>query len=251
MKTAILFLSVLVFSCSVCAEQKGKKETGKVVDAGSFGIFLNGRRIGTETFHIEERTGVSVANSQIKVDDGNQKADQTSEMQITPKGELRLYTWKSIGPVKEESSVEPKDEFLVQHVIPADLKKQDIPYILPLATVILDDNFFSHREILVWRYLATGCLRKDEQLVCGPSHFGILVPRQHTSSSAVMELIGIEKIKLKGVDVELNKIKLESDGVQWLLWVDDQYKVVKMSVPAGNVEIVRDPEAQPAQRAHP
>ncbi len=251
MKTAILFLSVLVLSCSVCAEQKGKKETGKVVDAGSFGIFLNGRRIGTETFHIEERSDVSIANSQIKVDDGGQKADQTSEMQVTPKGELRLYTWKSIGPVKEESVVEPKDEFLVQHLTPADLKKQDIPYILPLATVILDDNFFSHREILVWRYLATGCLRKDEQLVCGPSHFGILVPRQHTAASAVMELVGTEKIKLKGADVELNKIKLETDGVQWLLWVDDQYKVVKMSVPASNVEIVRDPEAQPAQRAHP
>jgi hypothetical protein len=251
MKTAILFLSLLVLSCSVCAEQKGKKETGKVVDAGSFGIFVNGKRIGTETFRIEEKADISIANSQIKVDDGNQKADQTSEMQITPKGELRLYTWKSIGPVKEESVVEPKDEFLVQHVTPADFKKQDIPYILPLATVVLDDNFFSHREILVWRYLATGCLRKDEQLTCGPSHFGILVPRQHTSGSVVMELVGMEKTKVKGVDIDLNKIKLDSDGVQWILWVDDQYKVLKMSVPASNVEVVRDMEAQPAQRAHP
>jgi len=212
---------------------------------------VNGKRIGTETFRIEEKADISIANSQIKVDDGNQKADQTSEMQITPKGELRLYTWKSIGPVKEESVVEPKDEFLVQHVTPADFKKQDIPYILPLATVVLDDNFFSHREILVWRYLATGCLRKDEQLTCGPSHFGILVPRQHTSGSVVMELVGMEKTKVKGVDIDLNKIKLDSDGVQWILWVDDQYKVLKMSVPASNVEVVRDMEAQPAQRAHP
>jgi hypothetical protein len=251
MKTAILFLSVLVLSCSVCAEQKGKKETGKVVDAGSFGIFVNGKRIGTETFHIEQRADLSIANSQIKVDDGTQKADQSSEMQITPKGELRLYTWKSVGAAKEESVVEPKDEFLVQHLTPADQKKQDIPYILPLATVILDDNFFSHREILVWRYLATGCLRKDEHLECGPSHFGILVPRQHTSGSAVMELVGMEKTRIKGLDVELNKIKLDSDGVLWVLWVDDQYKVIKMAVPANNVEIIRDPEAQPAQRAHP
>jgi hypothetical protein len=140
---------------------------------------------------------------------------------------------------------------LIQHVTPSDFKKQDIPYILPLATVVLDDNFFSHREILVWRYLATGCLRKNEQLECGPSHFGVLVPRQHTAASANMELVGTEKIKVKGVDQELNKIKLDTDGVQWVLWVDDQYKVVKMSVPAGNVEVVRDAEAQPAQRAHP
>jgi hypothetical protein len=251
MKTGTLFLTVLVLSCSLCAEQKGKKETGKVVDAGSFGIFVNGTRIGTETFRIEERADVSVANSQIKVDDGAQKADQSSEMQITPKGELRLYTWKSTGPAKEESTVEPKDEFLIQHLIPADQKKQDIPYILPLSTVILDDNFFSHREVLVWRYLATGCMRKDEQLVCGPSHFGVLVPRQHTSASAVMELVGTEKITVRAKDMELNKIKLDSDGVLWVLWVDEQYKVVKMAVPALNVEILRDPEAQPAQRAHP
>jgi hypothetical protein len=61
----------------------------------------------------------------------------------------------------------------------------------------------------------------------------------------------MEKTKIKGLDVELNKIKLDSDGVLWVLWVDDQYKVVKMAVPANNVEIIRDPEAQPAQRAHP
>ena len=251
MKTAILFLSILALSCTVCAQQKGKKPSGKVVDAGSFGIFVNGKRIGTETFRIEDRGEISVANSQIKVDDGNQKAEQTSEMHITPKGELRLYSWKSLGPVKEESVVEPKDEFLIQHVTPADFKKQDVPYILPLSTVVLDDNFFSHREILVWRYLATGCMRKNEQLECSPSHFGVLVPRQHTASSANMELVGTEKIKVAGVDQELNKIKLDADGVLWVLWVDDQYKVVRMSVPAGNVEVVRDAEAQPAQRAHP
>jgi hypothetical protein len=250
MKKSSVFLSILILACSMSAADKNKKEgSGKVVDAGSFGIFLNGKRVGTETFHIEERNSVSIANSQIKVDDGNQKAEQSSEMQITPKGELVLYTWHSNGPPKEESVVEPKDQLLIQHIMPADQKKQDVPYILPLSTVILDDNFFSHREILVWRYLATGCLRKDEQLVCGPSYFGILVPRQHSSSSAVMELVGQDKIKLKGVDTELNKIRLDTDGIHWFLWVDDQYKVMKMAVPAINVEIIRDPE--PAQRAHP
>jgi hypothetical protein len=250
-KTAIVFLSVLALSYAACAQSKGKKDSAKVVDAGSFGIFLNGKRIGTETFRIEDRGEISIANSQIKIDDGNQKAEQTSEMHVTPKGELRLYSWKSLGPVKEESVVEPKDEFLIQHLTPSDYKKHDIPYILPLSTVVLDDNFFAHRELLVWRYLATGCQRKGEQLECSPSHFGVLVPRQHTAASATMELLGPEKIKVRGVEQELNKIKLDADGVQWVLWVDDQYRVVKMSVPSGNVEAVRDSEPQPPQRAHP
>lgn len=249
MKPAMIFLSIVMLSLTVCAQQKGKKDSSKVVDAGSFGIFVNGKRIGTETFRIEDKGDFSVTNSQIKVDDGNQKAEQTSEMHVSPKGELRLYSWKAIGPPKEESVVEPKDEFLIQHVIPADLKKQDIPYILPLATAILDDNFFSHRELLVWRYLATGCRKNNETLECTPSHFGVLVPRQHTAASVNMQLMGLEKVKIKGTEMELNRIKLDADDVQWILWVDEQYKVVKMSVPSGNVEVVRDNEPQPAQRA--
>jgi hypothetical protein len=38
----------------------------------------------------------------------------------------------------------------------------------------------------------------------------------------------------------LNKLVLDSDGVQWLIWVDDDYKVVKMSIPSSNVEVWRD-----------
>ena len=51
--------------------------------------------------------------------------------------------------------------------------------------------------------------------------------------------------------MELNKMKLDADDVQWVLWVDEQYKVLKMAIPASNVEVVRDNEAQPPQRAHP
>jgi hypothetical protein len=51
-----------------------------------------------------------------------------------------------------------------------------MPYILPLSTVILDDNFFSQRKLLVWRYLTTGCIPKDGLLACNPSQFGFSFP---------------------------------------------------------------------------
>jgi hypothetical protein len=242
----ILFISVLLTAFCLGASDKDKdkdkdKKTAKVVDSGSFGIFLNGKRVGTETFNIEQRADFSIATSQIKVDDGSVKADQTMEMQVSPKGELVSYSWRATVPQKEESTVEPKDQLLVEHITPADQKKQDVPHVLPLSTVILDDNFFSQRELLVWRYLATGCLwKKGEAPVCGPSHFGTLVPHQHTAGEAVMEFIGIEKLTIKGVEHDFNKIKLDSDGVLWMLWVSDDYKVIKMAVAANNVEVVRD-----------
>jgi hypothetical protein len=240
------FTTTLLIAClaliSVSAAQKDRKSASKTWDSGSFGIFVNGKRVGTEKFTIEQRgSEMSVANSEITVDDGRSKITQTAEMHVAPNGELLSYVWKGLTPQKEQSTVEPKDQLLVEHVVPADQKKTDVPYILPASTVILDDNFFSQRELLVWRYLATGCVVKpNEGRMCGPSRFGVLVPHQHTSASAVMDLTGREKITIKGQEQELNKFKLESDGVVWNLWVNDDYKVIKMSVPASNVEVVRD-----------
>jgi hypothetical protein len=246
MKTAkiiLVILAVLAATTVFGKDQKDKKPVNsKVWDSGSFGIFVNGKRIGTEKFTIEQRSPeLSVASSEITVDDGHSRVTQTAEMQINGKGELLSYVWKGLTPQKEQSTVEPKDQLLVEHVVPASEKKMDVPYVLPTSTVILDDNFFSHRELLVWRYLATGCVvKQNEGRMCAPSHFGILVPHQHISASALMELIGREKIAVKGQEQELNKLKIDSDGVVWNLWVNDDYKVIKITVPSGNVEVVRD-----------
>jgi hypothetical protein len=239
----IILLAMALLATVFASDQKDKKSgNGKVWDSGSFGIFVNGKRVGTEKFSIEQRgPDLSVANSEITVDDGRSKVVQTSEMHVTPKGELISYVWKGISPQKEQSTVEAKDQLLVEHVVPADQKKMDVPYVLPTSTVILDDNFFSQRELLVWRYLATGCVVKpNEGRMCAPSHFGVLVPHQHLSASATMELTGREKTTVKGQEQELNKFKIDSDGVVWNLWVTDDYRVLKMTIPSGNVEVVRD-----------
>src|SRR5262245_42987136 len=137
MKGAVV-CAVLLAATWLNAGDKDKatadKMEAKVVDSGSFGIFVNGKRVGTETFKIEQRTDFSIATAEIKVDDGNTKATQTAEMQINPNGDLRLYTWKATVPAREESTVEPNDQLLMEHVVGADLKKHDVPHVLPLST---------------------------------------------------------------------------------------------------------------------
>jgi hypothetical protein len=39
--------------------------------------------------------------------------------------------------------------------------------------------------------------------------------------------------------IAMNEPK-DADTGQWLLWVDDQFKVIKMTVPGTNVEVIRD-----------
>jgi hypothetical protein len=250
-RKGIALIAVLLAAMTLGAKEKDKDKDEKkssgshLVDSGTFGIYVGGKRVGTETFRIEQSGDVGTVTADLKVNDGSSRAEQSSEMQVGRDGNLKSYKWHSTLPAKEESTIEPKDSFLVEHVLPADQKKQDVPYILPLSTVILDDNFFSHRELLVWRYLATGCIPKDGLLACNPSQFGVLIPHQHTSGSVVMELLGREKVPMKGGERELNKIKMDADGVQWLLWTEDpenHYKVVKMAVAAINVEVLREPE---------
>ena len=261
-KLAILLSAVCVWSICIGASDKPReKSNSKVADSGSFGIYLNGKRVGTETFNItetlnnERRPEYSTTTSEIKFDDGKFKADQTAEMQVSAKGDLRSYVWHATVPQKEEASVELKDQLLVEHIIPADQKKVDVQHMLPAQTVILDDNFFSQREVLLWWYLSNGCQRQNNELMCGARKFVILVPHQHASGNATLELMGQDKVMVKGSERELNKVKLETTGPQamtwlndqtredsteWVLWVDDQYKVIKMTVAGSGIEVVRD-----------
>ena len=56
-KLAIFLSAVLATSLCLNAADKIKdkdKASSKVADSGSFGIFMNGKRVGTETFNITE-----------------------------------------------------------------------------------------------------------------------------------------------------------------------------------------------------
>jgi hypothetical protein len=67
--------------------------------------------------------------------------------------------------------------------------------------------------------------------------------------------VGVEKVTVKGAERQLNKMTLntgapgkvielndpkDSETGEWILWVDDQYKVVKMAVTGAAIEVVRD-----------
>jgi hypothetical protein len=213
----------------------------RVVDSGSFGIYLNGRRVGTEKFNVEQGSTSSVATSEVEVDDGATRAVQSSELEITPSGSLLHYRWHEDGPEKGQSTVEPSTDFLIQRTqMQADQKQLQQPYVLPPSTPILDDYFFVHREILAWRYLASVCEPVPEGLKCksGPGQFGVLVPRQHTSFPVQVEYKGPDKVAIRGAERMLNRFTLTCDGTVWQLWLDQENKLIRVLVEG--TEVVRD-----------
>lgn len=245
MKRALLLVLALALTGLAAGnDQKGKKEKtapGTVVDSGSFGVFISGKRVATEKFEIVQRGDASVAKSEIRLAESGDKVAQAAELQMAPGGDLLRYAWHEVGVAKSEATVEPNAEFLVQHVTVGE-KVSDVPYLLPHNTPILDDYFFSHRELLAWRYLASGCTPKEKGLECRLSRtsFGVLIPQQHTSMLVSLEMDGREKIKIRGVEHELTRLSLKGEGYDWSLWLDDQNKMVRIVIAAENTEIIRD-----------
>jgi hypothetical protein len=259
MKAAAIFSIalglVLLPSSLLAAKQKEQKAAdGKVWDSGSFGIFVNGKRVGTEKFKIQQHGDSSVTTSELKMQQGAYKASQKSEMELARNGDLQSYTWESSQPKKEQCRVDTKDQLLIEHITPADQKPLDIQHLLPASTAVLDDNFFSQREVLLWHYLAA-CSRVSNQLACKPATIPVLIPQQHVSVDATLQLLGHGQGSPSGAEQQLNKVELtlhtpqqvvwmndksKDSELRWVLWVDENYRIVKITVSNSNVEILRD-----------
>jgi hypothetical protein len=245
----VQFVAALLILClSVFASSKDKpaqkQPEGEKVDSGSFGVFMNGHRVGTETFSIYQSSSGSVISSEFKTENAPTEASQTSELRLSPNGEIRRYEWKELSPGQAQSVVVPNEEFLSQKWNTGpQTKDQEHPYLLPPSTSILDDYFFIHREVLAWKFLATECKQENGKVMC-PSRqraqFGTLDPHQQSSSPLSAEYIGREKIKFKGSEQEFNKIEFKTEAGTWQLWLDDQFKVMRMVIEGDNTEVIRD-----------
>jgi len=246
---AAVLIALLGGSAALAAPRpkENEKDHGdQAVDSGSFGVFMSGRRVGTETFSVRQDRNGSVIKSEFKTENApnGSEAQQSSELQLTPNGEIRRYDWKEISPEQAQSVVLPNNEFLNQRWNSGPkTKENEQPYLLPLSTSILDDYFFVHREILVWKFLAASCKQENGQVKCPVkqrAQFGTLDPRQHSSSPLSAEYLGREKIAFKGSQQEFNKVELKNDAGVWQLWLDDQFKVMRIWIEGDNTEVIRD-----------
>ena len=225
-------------------EKEKPKSTVQMVDSGSFGVFINGRRVATETFSVQQTANGSVVSSQFATDDTANKAAQTSELQLTPGAEIRKYEWKELSPGKAQATVAPNNDFLMEHISAGpDDKPVEQPFLLPTSTSILDDYFFIHREILIWRYLATACKQEKGAIQCPANQktqFGTMNPHQRSSVPLSLEFTGRDKVTIRGAERELNKFVLRSEGGDWTMWVDDQFKLQRILITGDATEVVRD-----------
>jgi hypothetical protein len=246
--TAMILACCLAVLAAASAGDKDKKDKAKpapaqTVDSGSFGVFINGQRVATETLKIEQQSGGSIIRSQLKANSSTDSANQKSELAMTSAGELLHYEWSQGSGAS--LSLAPSNDILMERISATGAgKPAEQPYLMPNTTAILDNNFFIHREVLAWRYLAADCKPEGGSLRCqqGAAPFGAIVPQEHISINVRMELIGKERITVRGAERELLRLNLSGESFAWALWVDDkdQFKLIRVAIPADNTEVVRD-----------
>jgi hypothetical protein len=238
---------VTVLACATMLSAGDKKDKSKapavqMVDSGSFAVFVRGQRVVTEMFSVQQDNGVSIVKSRLQETGTSAGAGQSSELQMTGSGELVRYQWNDAGV---SLVVTPNNEFLLEKIMTAaSSKPAEQPFLMPNTSAILDNNFFIHREVLAWRYLATDCHTESGSLKCqqGPVEFGVLVPQDRTSMRVRMELVGREKLTFRGTERELLRLNLKGESFSWALWVDekDQFKLMRVLIPDDNTEVVRE-----------
>jgi hypothetical protein len=240
---ALCLLALALAAPSLLSARSKAEQNATTIDSGTFSILVGGRKVGTETFAIKQLPTSSVATSEIKIEDGGSKARQTSELRLSPKGELQHYEWHELAPGKNEIVVEPQEDFLVERITSETEKKFEQPFLMPLTTMVLDDFFFSDWEILTWRYLASICKTVNGATQCVPqkSQFGVIVPRQHASMVVSIEFIGRDHMPIHGTETELSHYRISSEEASdWDLWFDGNQKLVRILIPATKMEVLRD-----------
>ncbi len=142
-----------------------------------------------------------------------------------------------------ELEITPNNEFLIERVteVPGE-KPKEKPFLMPNTSVILDNNFFVHRQILVWKYMASSCPTEGGQMKCGPAQFGAIIPQERDSVRVAINPVAQEKVTLNGSERQLLHLSMKVEDADWDLWLDpqDHFKLIKIARTGENMEVVRD-----------
>jgi hypothetical protein len=216
-----------------------------VVDSGSFGILVNGHRVATEKFRMEQHSSSNVVSAELSYDDARVKAVQNADMEVEANGSLKKYTWKESAPGKAEITVEPQDaNFLISHMTENDKPPTENTHPLSPLTTILDDNFYSQMQVLAWKYLALSCgpVAADGKSTCNykPLKFPVLNPHQQASQVVMVDFIGRHAMKWQKTYGSYNVFKLTSESGNFELWLNDKNQLVRVLDKVDNTEVIRD-----------
>lgn len=211
--------------------QRRRDETaGQIAaDRGRLRVMLGGEAVATEQFEIS-RSGddwVAKGSTDIRLPDGR-TGRVRGELRFAPDGAPRRYEWSSEGEQKS-SAVFTFTEGTAQMELQMAGEQpfqQDFFFASP-RVAILDNNLYHQYALLAALY---------DWGHGGAQSFPVLIPQDLTPGTIVIESAPV--VDAGGVRRQM--LRVRSADLEIEVYLDDARKLVRLAVPAANVEIVRE-----------
>jgi hypothetical protein len=177
------------------------------VEKGRFNIVKDGKRIGTDEFTVAMRGSHYVIDGRLTMGDLaiaskmelDEKLIPVSYEVSNPEGKIRVNVQ---APISE-----------VQTVVGGQTSSADFRF--PEGGVILDNNFFHHYLVLLYRAQS------------GQNNFSVFVPQDMSVGSAQIRSTGA-----RTYDLEIGDVRMQAT-------TDAEGSLIKLTVPAANVVVER------------
>jgi hypothetical protein len=177
------------------------------VEQGRFNIVKDGKRIGVDEFAISMRGTHYVINGKAVIGDVSMSSRMELDEKLVPVSYEVSNPQGKINVTVEEGISE------LQSFVGGEKSTADFRF--PSGGVILDNNFFHHYLVLMYRVQA------------GQTTFGVFVPQDMSVGSAQVRSTGLGTYDLEVGDVRMSATT-DADG-----------RLIKLTVPAANVVVER------------
>ncbi|TVR64428.1 MAG: hypothetical protein EA422_06800 [Gemmatimonadales bacterium] len=197
---------------------------GITLDEGTFTLYLDGREVGTETFAIR-RSGegpqaqiIATAEIQMEVPEG--RLDLRPALQAAGADmEVSAYQIRISGHMQEEIYVTLGDRRF-RTSVRSERGEQEREYRATPGTVLLDTGV-AHQYFFISARMGTS----------GGS-VPILIPREGVQYDLQVSVVGTERIQIGGTSLDARHLRLEGRGETRDLWVDGEYRILRLEHPA-------------------
>jgi len=195
------------------------------LDEGTFGISVDGREVGTETFAIR-RSGSGaeaqvIATAEIRMEVPEGRLDLRPALQASGSDmAVSAYQIKVSGHRQEEVYVTlgPR-RFLTK--IRSERGEQEREYRATPGTLLLDTGVAHQYYFVTQRAAANG------------GTFPVIVPRDGQVFDMTVSTVGTERITIGGQAVQARHLRLQGDGQVRNLWVDGDGRVLRLQFANG------------------
>jgi hypothetical protein len=219
-----------VFCRGACAgDQKEPR------DEGVYKIYLHGKEIGSEKFAIA--TTPAAAHSESAIDFRNplntrQRIRITTKLDMhdrfVPQGyELKSEVDGKNGGIRAEFSA---NQAIFTYSGEGGQRKRGV--LVGKEFTALDTNIFHHFIFLARLYDREGPPKQQ---------FEVVIPQEADSGTLTIADLGPDGISFGGKRLETRHLQVDSGSLLIHLWVDDTFRLLKISVPKKDIEVVRVP----------